>query len=792
MGENRQRLRWVAAPAGAAAIAIAALLWLGLSADYPAEYDEDFTPAIRYDTDSVESRVRSAVDEAISLYDSRGGDAFGMITPEAPTYTHDIYQFVLDSATLETVADGAFPDLVGTVPVILQTGDRPLDQILADLERDGGTWVEYMFTNPDTGTVQLKRTWLFEHDGYIFGSGHYLFDTGVQDLVDDAVRLYESEGGDAFGMITPETEITTGILYPFAINGTTYQTVAHGATPAMVGTCCSDAIRTTGDRPFEEILADLDEHGGTWVEYPFTNPDTGTVQLKRTWLFEHDGFIFGAGYYLPDSRVQSVVAATIHLYDSSTGDAFGMITPEERANLSKLYPFVLDAATLETVAHGAFPHLVGKASGYLEAADAPLDKILSDLGGGEGAWVAYISTNPDTGTEQLTRAWLLEHDGYIFGAGYYLPDSTAQSMVDEAISFYKSNGEDGFEIITSGIINIGDIYPFVMGPGAAVTMAHGADSKWVGIPPPHLPGSRSLAETMEVALLEGGGARTEYVFTNPHTGTEQVKRSWMALHDGFGFGAGYYLPDAEAQSVVDYALFIYESDPESAFERITPDEPITTDRLYPFVLNATTLATVAHGVTPDLVGGCCSDEIRTTGDRQLEEILADIAEHGNAWVTYVFPNPDTGTDQLKRVWLLERDGFIFGAGYYILDSQVQAITRVGIAAYDTDGEAAFAGIGTPPPEPDPLYTFVVDPETAEVLAQGADPALVGPSSDWQAITATGTVPDILAELETEPGAWVEYPFTNPETGAEETKRTWLVIRDGLVFGTGYYASNALG
>ena len=762
------------------------------SVDYPTEQDKDAPPTIRYDTDSVESRVQSMVDEAIALYDSDGEDAFGMITPATPPYDHRIYQFVLDSATLETVADGAFPDLVGTVPAALQMADSPIGLILADLKQDGGAWVEYMSTNPDTGTVQLKRTWLSEHGGYIFGAGHYLFDTGVQDLVDGAIKLYESEGSGAFGMITPETEVTTSILYPFVIDGTTYQTVAHGAVPAMVGTCCSDAIRKTGDRPFEEILADLDEHRGTWVEYPFSNPDTGTVQLKRTWLSEHDGYIFGAGYYLPDSRVQSMVAATIQLYDSDRDDAFRTITPEEQAHLSKLYPFVLDAATLETVAHGAFPHLVGKDNGYLRVADVPLDRILADLEGRGDTWVAYISTNPDTRTEQLTRAYLSLHDGYIFGAGYYLPDSTAQSMVDEAISFYKSNGEEGFEIITSGVINIGDIYPFVVGPGAEVTVAHGAASKWVGIPPPHLPGSRSLAETMEVALREGGGAWTEYVFTNPHTGTEQVKRSWMALHDGFGFGAGYYLPDAEAQSVVDYALFIYESDPENAFERITPDEPTVTDDLYPFVLNATTLATVAHGVTPDLVGGCCSDEMRETGDRTLEEVIADLDEHGGTWVTYVFPNPDTGTDQLKRTWLTERDGYIFGAGYYILDSQVQAITRVSMAAYDASGEAAFAQISTPPPQPDPLYPFVANPETAQVLAQGVDADLVGSSSDWQAIIEVRGVPDILAELETEPGTWVEYQFTNPETGMEETKRSWLAIRDGLIFGTGYYASNALG
>ena len=155
----------------------------------------------RYDTDSVESRVRSAVDEAVNLYDSRGSDAFGMITPEAPTDAHDIYQFVLDSATLETVADGAFPDLVGTIRPILQTGGRPLDQILADLDEQGGAWVEYPFTNPDTGTVQLRRTWLPEHGGYIFGAGYYILDSQVQAITRVAIAAYDTDGEAAFAGI---------------------------------------------------------------------------------------------------------------------------------------------------------------------------------------------------------------------------------------------------------------------------------------------------------------------------------------------------------------------------------------------------------------------------------------------------------------------------------------------------------------------------------------------------------------------------------------------------------------
>lgn len=36
---------------------------------------------------------------------------------------------------------------------------------------------------------------------------------------------------------------------------------------------------------------------------------------------------------------------------------------------------------------------------------------------------------------------------------------------------------------------------------------------------------------------------------------------------------------------------------------------------------------------------------------------------------------------------------------------------------------------------------------------------------------------------------VGYTLTNPETGETEDKRAWLILNDGLIFGSGYYASD---
>ncbi len=47
--------------------------------------------------------------------------------------------------------------------------------------------------------------------------------------------------------------------------------------------------------------------------------------------------------------------------------------------------------------------------------------------------------------------------------------------------------------------------------------------------------------------------------------------------------------------------------------------------------------------------------------------------------------------------------------------------------------------------------------------------------------------DLLAA--TEEGRWVSYVFLNPDTGQEQRKHTWVVLHDGLLFGSGWYEAS---
>ena len=286
-----------------------------------------------------------------------------------------------------------------------------------------------------------------------------------------------------------------------------------------------------------------------------------------------------------------------------------------------------------------------------------------------------------------------------------------------------------------------------------------------------------------------------YDHTEPITGQKKAKRTWLVLHDGLVFGSGYYssnIPESDVRFAVSNAIRTYETYREGGawIDVITPDESVRTDALYPFVIDAASWTRLADGVVPDRVGQ--PETILDTSSRSVEDVLAELEDEGSVWVTYTFHNPATDVEQLKRSYLQLRDGLVFGSGYYILDSQVQSASHGRILEYERDGrDSTLASINTIPGEPASTYVFVADPRTGITEAQNADPGLTG-TADWDAATAVLPARDILDVISRGTGMWVSYEHTNPETGQEEAKRTWLVMHDGLVFGSVYYSSDISG
>ena len=159
----------------------------------------------------------------------------------------------------------------------------------------------------------------------------------------------------------------------------------------------------------------------------------------------------------------------------------------------------------------------------------------------EGAWVSYVYNNPASGNVggdnlcaiQLKHAWVVRHDGLLFGSGWYISsDEYTKIFEQDAIDRYHTEGLDG----TLAYYNSADSvfrewFAFIADAEGRI-IAH-YDPEMLGKTLDELLGAFGFKPTEA-----GGWVSTKDV--NPSTGEPQGKHAWLISHDGLTFGSGWY------------------------------------------------------------------------------------------------------------------------------------------------------------------------------------------------------------------------------------------------------------
>ena len=231
------------------------------------------------------------------------------------------------------------------------------------------------------------------------------------------------------------------------------------------------------------------------------------------------------------------VEELISQYGEHGADAFGMIT--------SLNPFrevaglVVSLDDYAIVAHNTNPLFVGFPIGHLlDTASMPVDMVLQITEDTDrGVWISYPVPNILGSITGYEQGWVKVYDGYMFMASYGVTiGERVQGIVHEMTRIYDMNPDTTFDMVNSYMTQSPQ-YPFIIDPDTAMVVADGYHPGRVGGMSVELTGS--TLETVQ-SLDEGQGVWAEYTFNNPTTGTDDTKRSWLVMHGGYVFGAGYY------------------------------------------------------------------------------------------------------------------------------------------------------------------------------------------------------------------------------------------------------------
>ena len=165
----------------------------------------------------------------------------------------------------------------------------------------------------------------------------------------------------------------------------------------------------------------------------------------------------------------------------------------------------------------------------------------------EGKWVSYVYRNPETrnigsdfGELQLKNAWVVWHDGLLFGSGWYVDaDEFTKSFVAAAVSKFHAVGLEGtVEYFTgsesdfAGLAAAIDYYNSIetvegkwsafIADGSGTIVDH-YDKELVG---------RDLEDLFGVAMFEAS-EEGNWV-------TTESLRIWVVSYDGLVFGSGWH------------------------------------------------------------------------------------------------------------------------------------------------------------------------------------------------------------------------------------------------------------
>ena len=116
----------------------------------------------------------------------------------------------------------------------------------------------------------------------------------------------------------------------------------------------------------------------------------------------------------------------------------------------------------------------------------------------------------------------------------------------------------------------------------------------------------------------------------------------------------------------------------------------------------------------------------------------------------------------------------------------QAFVQRAIDYYDDNGRAKTVDFYNSPESVDgPWYVFI-GAENDVVVAHATIPDLLGKLPD--AVRGPDGYPTgrQIAAAATEDGAWVDYSYLNPAADSVDTKHSWVIRHDGLLFGSGWY------
>ena len=475
----------------------------------------------------------------------------------------------------------------------------------------------------------------------------------------------------------------------------------------------------------------------------------------------------------PNRYTQAFVHAALDRYDAdgrqATIDYYNTMESVD----GEWYVFIADEDGV-IVSHATVPENIGM------ALDGPLGTDINgyDFGADmlsatdSGKWVSYTYLNPThDDAQERKHSWVIKRDGLLFGSGWYekLEPVATTNELDIFGDLLLGDGMDDFGDEQDGaglatLLLLSTLFGTGLDAGASPGDGDGDDWRR---------GLAIVAFILSLLALED---------SDSYSATDDVS----AEND----------PDLYTKAFVDDAVQMYKRQGRQATIDYYNTMESVDGEWYVYILDENNVV-VSHPTLPENVGQSILGPSGTDiNGYEFGRVIAAASEQGR-WVSYTYLNPARGNIQeQKHAWVVRYDGLIFGSGWYErvepTKRQPAAYTRSfvqdALDRYDSEGRRATINYYNTTASVDgEWYVFILDEDGVMVshptLPDNVGQSILGPAGTD--INGYNFGADMITA--TESGKWVDYTYLNPaRDNAQERKHSWVVKRDDLIFGSGWY------
>ena len=621
----------------------------------------------------------------------------------------------------------------------------------------------------------------------------------------NAIAYYDANGRDTTVDRYRSAASVTGGRSLTLLDANTSILLVYRTIPALQGQYVGPGSTFPG---FQAFLANATAEG-QWITTRAVNPDTKREEPRRIFFILHGGLVFMSSHSVlvedVEQSTKEYVKRAIKYYDANGLDATVARYNSPDSLDGQFYLFLIGADD-NYLAHPIFPHLIGTDIKDVKDSDGyELGKEIAKATQA-GHRVEYLWPHPVTRQELPKVAWVVRHGGLIFASGYYTggsedkeppwqnadPREYTVQYVNRAIERYERDGLESMLNYYNSVASFeGQWYLFATDAND-IYHVHPLIPDLIGKDIKTVSSSDKPNLGKEIAAATEAGVWVEYLWPHPVTLREVPKVGYAVRKDGMIFASGYYPqvddPAGHTKDYVQKAINYYKANGQDATVAHYSSQASADGQWNLTLADANDNDKVLVALlSPGLVG----TDLKDLGKGQRRQVGKEMAAAttDGLWVSHVWPNIRSSETLYAHNWAKRYAGLLFISRYYddkpdvpdaakTDDQLTREYVEQAIDYYDDEGrEATIAYYSTQASVSDAGRRLRITTVGDQTVLASPFAFVIGSN----AFTAPGTPIGNRIGLLTAAGNWYESVSVNPQTGEEESRRTYGKVHDELIF-----------